>query len=163
MARERLKIIYENSDGFEIARHDLRMRGPGELLGARQSGVPMLRFADLERDLDLLEAARDAAERMLRSGRSTRKRISSVGWVGARNICGCDYCKIQHGGTEDTEKHGEMRDNQVAFACSSRLYPQPGPCTVRIQLGFVPLRVLRVLCASMLDFAGMIWLRGALT
>ena len=47
-ARERLRIIYENTDGFEIARHDLRMRGPGELLGARQSGVPLLRFADLE-------------------------------------------------------------------------------------------------------------------
>ncbi len=65
-ARERLRIIYESTDGFEIARHDLRIRGPGELLGARQSGLPMLRFADLERDLDLLEAARDAADLILR-------------------------------------------------------------------------------------------------
>jgi ATP-dependent DNA helicase RecG len=65
-ARERLKVIYENQDGFEVARHDLRVRGPGELLGARQSGVPMLRFADLTLDLDLLDAARDAAERLLR-------------------------------------------------------------------------------------------------
>jgi ATP-dependent DNA helicase RecG len=65
-ARERLRIIYESADGFEIARHDLRIRGPGELLGARQSGLPMLRFADLERDLDLLEAARDAADWILR-------------------------------------------------------------------------------------------------
>jgi ATP-dependent DNA helicase RecG len=65
-ARERLRIMYEHTDGFEIARHDLRIRGPGELLGARQSGVPMLRFADLEGDLDLLEAARDAAGRLLR-------------------------------------------------------------------------------------------------
>jgi ATP-dependent DNA helicase RecG len=65
-ARERLKIIYENQDGFEIARQDLRLRGPGEFLGARQSGVPMLRFADLERDQDLLEAARDAAAEILR-------------------------------------------------------------------------------------------------
>jgi len=64
-ARERLKIIYENSDGFEIARHDLRLRGPGELLGARQSGVPLLRFADLSADLDLLDAARDAADWIL--------------------------------------------------------------------------------------------------
>jgi len=65
-ARERLRIIFEQTDGFEIARHDLRIRGPGELLGSRQSGLPMLRFADLERDLDLLEAARDAADWLLR-------------------------------------------------------------------------------------------------
>ena len=65
-ARARLKIIFENNDGFEIARHDLRMRGPGELLGARQSGVPMLRFADLDVDIDLLEAARNCAQQILR-------------------------------------------------------------------------------------------------
>jgi ATP-dependent DNA helicase RecG len=65
-ARERLKIIYENTDGFEVARHDLRIRGPGELLGARQSGVPMLRFADLSTDVAILDAARDTAERLLR-------------------------------------------------------------------------------------------------
>jgi ATP-dependent DNA helicase RecG len=65
-ARERLRIIFENTDGFEIARHDLRLRGPGELLGARQSGVPMLRFADLEKDMDLLEMARDLAPQLLR-------------------------------------------------------------------------------------------------
>jgi ATP-dependent DNA helicase RecG len=65
-ARERLKIIYENTDGFEVARHDLRLRGPGEFLGARQSGVPMLRFADLEIDLDLLESARTVAPQLIR-------------------------------------------------------------------------------------------------
>jgi ATP-dependent DNA helicase RecG len=65
-ARERLKIIYENHNGFEVARHDLRVRGPGEMLGARQSGVPMLRFADLSADIDILDAARAAAERLLR-------------------------------------------------------------------------------------------------
>ncbi len=65
LARERLRVIYENTDGFEIARHDLKLRGPGELLGARQSGVPMLRFADLEEDADLLDAARDVAEKLL--------------------------------------------------------------------------------------------------
>ena len=64
-ARARLKIIYENTDGFEIARQDLALRGPGEFLGARQSGSPMLRFADLEHDIDLLEAARTLAERLL--------------------------------------------------------------------------------------------------
>ena len=66
LARERLKIIFGTNDGFEIARHDLRVRGPGELLGARQSGVPMLRFADLNVDLDLLEAARNVARQILR-------------------------------------------------------------------------------------------------
>ena len=63
-ARERLKVMYETTDGFEIARRDLAIRGPGEFLGARQSGMPMLRFADLERDADLVEAARDCAARM---------------------------------------------------------------------------------------------------
>jgi ATP-dependent DNA helicase RecG len=65
-ARQRLKIIYENIDGFEIARADLQLRGPGEFLGVRQSGVPMLRIADLERDADLLDAARALADRLLR-------------------------------------------------------------------------------------------------
>ena len=63
-ARQRLKIIYENQDGFEIARQDLDLRGPGEFIGARQSGLPLLRFADLE-DAPLVEAARAAAEEML--------------------------------------------------------------------------------------------------
>jgi ATP-dependent DNA helicase RecG len=65
-ARARLKIIYENTDGFEVARADLRLRGPGEFLGIRQSGVPLLKIADLERDADLLEASRHIAERLLR-------------------------------------------------------------------------------------------------
>ncbi len=66
LARARLKIIYESTDGFEIAQHDLRLRGPGELLGARQSGVPMLRFADVSEDAALLDGARAVAEEMLR-------------------------------------------------------------------------------------------------
>ena len=65
-ARARLKIIYENTDGFEIARADLALRGPGEFLGIRQSGVPLLKIADLERDADLLDLARNIAERLLR-------------------------------------------------------------------------------------------------
>ena len=65
-ARQRLKIIYENNDGFEVARADLHLRGPGEFLGVRQSGMPLLRIADLERDADLLDAAREVAEQMLR-------------------------------------------------------------------------------------------------
>ncbi|MBT9567270.1 MAG: ATP-dependent DNA helicase RecG [Thiobacillus sp.] len=65
LARARLKVIFEHTDGFEIARQDLLLRGPGELLGHRQSGLPMLRFADLERDVALLESARKFAQRAL--------------------------------------------------------------------------------------------------
>jgi ATP-dependent DNA helicase RecG len=66
-AKARLKVIYETTDGFEIARQDLLIRGPGEFLGARQSGVPLLRFADLERDVALIEQARDDAELLLQT------------------------------------------------------------------------------------------------
>jgi len=65
VAKMRLKVIFENTDGFEIARQDLLIRGPGEFLGARQSGVPLLRFADLEHDVALIEQAREAANEML--------------------------------------------------------------------------------------------------
>jgi ATP-dependent DNA helicase RecG len=64
-ARERLRTMYETTDGFEIARRDLQLRGPGEFLGARQSGMALLRFADLERDAELVEAAREEAAAML--------------------------------------------------------------------------------------------------
>ena len=66
LARARLKIIFESTDGFAIAQHDLQLRGPGELLGARQSGVAMLRFADIIADEDLLNHARQAADELLR-------------------------------------------------------------------------------------------------
>ena len=59
--RERLRIIRQTTDGFEIAREDLRLRGPGEFMGARQSGAPALRFADVQTDADLLDAARSDA------------------------------------------------------------------------------------------------------
>ncbi|MCZ2136368.1 MAG: ATP-dependent DNA helicase RecG [Burkholderiales bacterium] len=65
-ARQRLKVIYETTDGFTIAREDLRIRGPGELLGPRQSGLPSLRYANIENDLDLVEAARDACAQLER-------------------------------------------------------------------------------------------------
>ena len=82
-AKARLKVIYENSDGFEIARHDLSIRGPGEVLGARQSGTPLLRFADLERDVRLLEQARNAADELLRR-EPTAARAHLERWLGGR-------------------------------------------------------------------------------
>jgi ATP-dependent DNA helicase RecG len=83
LARARLKVIFESTDGFEIARRDLQLRGPGELLGHRQSGLPMLRFADLERDAALLETARDRARRCL----AERPDVAAAHierWIGAR-------------------------------------------------------------------------------
>ncbi|QVL46440.1 MAG: ATP-dependent DNA helicase RecG [Methylophilaceae bacterium] len=65
MARARLKVIYENTDGFAIAQADLHLRGPGEFLGTRQSGVPMLKIADLTRDEDLLQQAKNMADDLL--------------------------------------------------------------------------------------------------
>ena len=65
-AKARLMAMAETNDGFEIARRDLEIRGPGELLGARQSGSPLLRFADLEQDALLLDWARHWAPVMLR-------------------------------------------------------------------------------------------------
>jgi ATP-dependent DNA helicase RecG len=82
-ARERLKVIYESTDGFEIARRDLQLRGPGEFLGARQSGLPLLRFADLERDAALVEQARACAELMLRD-HPEAARAHVARWLGSR-------------------------------------------------------------------------------
>ncbi len=64
-ARERLRAMAETNDGFEIARRDLEIRGPGEFLGARQSGAAMLRFADLATDGELLDWARTESQRLL--------------------------------------------------------------------------------------------------
>ncbi|MFM6993314.1 MAG: helicase-related protein, partial [Rhodoferax sp.] len=65
LARARLKAMVQTHDGFEIARRDLEIRGPGEFLGARQSGAALLRFADLATDISLLDWARAAAPVML--------------------------------------------------------------------------------------------------
>jgi ATP-dependent DNA helicase RecG len=82
-AKQRLKVIYETTDGFEIARQDLLIRGPGEFLGARQSGVPLLRFADLEHDVALIEQARDAADELLQSDPAAAERHLDR-WLGGR-------------------------------------------------------------------------------
>ena len=64
--KARLKAMAETTDGFEIARRDLDIRGPGEFMGARQSGDALLRFADLAQDSVLLQKARELAPRLLR-------------------------------------------------------------------------------------------------
>jgi ATP-dependent DNA helicase RecG len=82
-ARARLKIIYENTDGFEIARADLKLRGPGEFIGHRQSGAPLLRYADLEQDAHLAERARALAERLLAEAPALVERHLER-WLGGR-------------------------------------------------------------------------------
>ena len=66
IAKQRLKVIYENIDGFKIAEEDLKIRGPGEVLGLRQSGLPSLRIADLDRDHELLNLAKIDADILLK-------------------------------------------------------------------------------------------------
>jgi ATP-dependent DNA helicase RecG len=58
-ARTRLRVLEETTDGFRIAEADLKLRGPGELLGQQQSGVPRFRFGDLVADLELIQQARE--------------------------------------------------------------------------------------------------------
>ncbi|SFU79521.1 ATP-dependent DNA helicase RecG [Polaromonas sp. YR568] len=88
MARERLKAMAQTNDGFEIARRDLEIRGPGEFLGARQSGAPLLRFADLETDAALLAWARGLAPRMLDQYRQLAN-LHIARWLGGKS----DYLK----------------------------------------------------------------------
>jgi ATP-dependent DNA helicase RecG len=66
LARQRLGVMRATNDGFEVARRDLELRGPGELLGTRQTGLAQMRVADLSRDADLLPRVQIAAETMLR-------------------------------------------------------------------------------------------------
>ncbi|HEX5803830.1 MAG TPA: ATP-dependent DNA helicase RecG, partial [Azospira sp.] len=82
-ARARLKIIFEHTDGFEIARQDLHLRGPGEFVGSRQSGVPLLRYADLEADADLVDLAHGLAERLLGDDPAAVERHLAR-WLGSR-------------------------------------------------------------------------------
>ena len=82
-AKARLKAMVETNDGFEIARRDLEIRGPGEFLGARQSGAPLLRFADLAVDTEWLAWARALAPAMLdKHGALAAKHV--MRWLGSK-------------------------------------------------------------------------------
>ena len=83
VAKQRLMTMRETTDGFEIARRDLELRGPGEFLGARQSGQAMLRFADLETDQWLVEQARDLAQQLLERDPLTVS-LHLDRWLGSR-------------------------------------------------------------------------------
>ena len=86
IARQRLMTMRETTDGFEIARRDLEIRGPGEFLGARQSGQAMLRFADLETDQWLVEQAREVAHDLLHAGAEQAATVEAhlARWLGRK-------------------------------------------------------------------------------
>jgi ATP-dependent DNA helicase RecG len=81
--KDRLRAMAETNDGFEIARRDLDIRGPGEFMGARQSGDALLRFADLAEDAPLLQLARDAAP-MLLTAHPRAAAAHVARWLGTR-------------------------------------------------------------------------------
>jgi len=86
--KDRLRAMAETTDGFEIARRDLDIRGPGEFMGARQSGDALLRFADLAEDAPLLQQARDVARDLLdRHVRAAQAHVAR--WLDTR----ADYLK----------------------------------------------------------------------
>jgi ATP-dependent DNA helicase RecG len=84
IAKQRLLTMRETTDGFEIARRDLEIRGPGEFLGARQSGQAMLRFADLETDQWLVDQARDVAQSLLQESVDDVVADHLARWLGGR-------------------------------------------------------------------------------
>ena len=67
LSRERLRIVRESNDGFLIAEEDLRLRGPGQMLGTRQTGLMSFKVADISRDSDMLEQVRDSCDELLNS------------------------------------------------------------------------------------------------
>jgi ATP-dependent DNA helicase RecG len=81
LARERLDLLRRSTDGFEIAEKDLQLRGPGELLGTRQTGLAGLRIADLVRDAHLLPSVHRAAEWLLANEPALAERVVAR-WVG---------------------------------------------------------------------------------
>ena len=81
MARERLEVMRATNDGFVIAEQDLRLRGPGELLGTRQTGQVAFRLADLARDAHLLPAVQEVGEAMLREQPQAAERLIER-WIG---------------------------------------------------------------------------------
>lgn len=84
LSRERLRIIRDTNDGFLIAEEDLRLRGPGQLLGTRQTGLMSFKVADISRDSDMLEQVRDTCEELLTSYPATAEPLIRR-WLAGRS------------------------------------------------------------------------------
>ena len=87
LARQRLDVMRSTNDGFEVSRRDLELRGPGELLGTRQTGLLQMKVADLARDADLLSRVQQAAEVMLQQYPNNIPPLLRR-WIGARERYG---------------------------------------------------------------------------
>jgi ATP-dependent DNA helicase RecG len=87
LARERLEVMRTTNDGFEVSRRDLELRGPGELLGTRQTGLMQMKVAELVRDADLLPRVQRAAEVMLERYPDNIAPLLRR-WIGARERYG---------------------------------------------------------------------------
>jgi ATP-dependent DNA helicase RecG len=80
-ARERIRTLVDSGDGFRIAEMDLKLRGPGEFFGTRQSGLPALRFANIVRDAEILEIARSEAQSYIERPPSQEELRSAVAFI----------------------------------------------------------------------------------
>ncbi len=90
-ARQRLKVLEQSQDGFFISEMDMRFRGPGEVLGTRQSGLPDFALASLVEDQDVLQLARDAAERIMELDPTLHR------WPALREELNYRYAKLMGG------------------------------------------------------------------
>ncbi len=84
-AQARLSVLRESNDGFVIAQRDLEIRGPGELLGTKQTGLANFRIADLTRDAGLLPAAQQAAQQLWQLNKTASEALIRR-WLGYRDI-----------------------------------------------------------------------------
>jgi ATP-dependent DNA helicase RecG len=87
MAKQRLSVLRGTTDGFKVAQRDLELRGPGEVLGTRQTGLMQLRVADLIRDADLVPAIQEIAQRLMKDAPDAVEKIIQR-WLGSRSRFG---------------------------------------------------------------------------
>ena len=83
MPKTRIQVMRDTNDGFVIAEEDLRLRGPGEMLGTRQTGEVSLRFADIVRDAELIPLIQDKARKLIQQDPELAQRLTER-WLGSR-------------------------------------------------------------------------------